>query len=344
MDTATRKLQYIPLNRIRHNPVALRSVDKESIEYKGLVDSIKRVGVLNAINVREIPNSDPNDTEPLYGLIDGLHRFTGSQDAGRDSIPCQIMTMNDAEILEAQIIANAHKVETKPVEYAKQLQRMIAGNMTLTGIEVATRLGMSLSWLNDRLGLPRLLPEIQKIVDEGQITLTNAFALSKLDQSIQANFVERAMTQSPSEFVPTAQKAKKEFDTAKRQGRDPNADTFQHIPKLQKMPILKEEIDRPTIGPALIAKSGVSSPIEVWKLAMQWVLNSDPDSVAIQRAKHEQRLAEAKRKKDEAKQERDRLSQEKAMQTQATISLAPGVTLSVPTPNGTVHSDAPVPV
>ena len=326
--SAQRELKFVPIARIRHNPVALRTVEKETVEYRGLVDSIIQKGVLSPISVREITNPDPNDTEPLYGLIDGLHRFTASQDAGKDKIPCQIVTMDDAEVLEAQIVANAHVVTTKPVAYAKQLQRMIAANPALIASEVAGRLGMSTTWLSDRLGLPKLIQQCQELVDSGEITLTNAFALSKLPAELQPNFVERAMTQSPSEFVPAAQKAKKEYDNAKRQGRDPNQDAFQPIEKLQKLAIIKDELTHGKLGPALIAKHNIHSPAQAFAFAIKWVLNADPDSIEAQKLKHEARVADNKKKKDEAKAERERLAAEKASKKQAEIQLAPGVTMT----------------
>src|SRR3954469_21290947 len=106
MANAPANLANIPLSRIRENPVALRPVDKTSEEYKGLVDSVRRNGILNPISVREVPNPDPNDKEPLYSVVDGLHRFTAAGDAGLESIPAQIVTKTDADVLEAQIVAN----------------------------------------------------------------------------------------------------------------------------------------------------------------------------------------------------------------------------------------------
>lgn len=322
------KLIHIPLNRIRHNPVALRIVDKESIEYIGLVDSIGKKGVLNAINVREIPNPDPSDTEPLYGLVDGLHRFTASQDAGMDTIPAQVIAGDDADVLEAQIIANFHVIKTAPVAFARQLQRIIAGNPALVMAEIASRLGVSPSWVSERLNLPKLIVEIGKLVDDGKIILTNAFALAKLDASLQPGFVERAMTQPPGEFVPAAQAAKKEWDTAKRQGRNPNVDTFVPVVKLQKMAVLAQEINDGKIGAAIIAKHGLHSPSAVWKAALEWTLNKDADSVAAQRVKHESRIADNAKRKADAKAERERLAQERAANKQVEIELAPGVSLT----------------
>jgi ParB family transcriptional regulator, chromosome partitioning protein len=100
------KLAHIPISKIRENPVALRSVNRTTEEYTGLVDSIRRSGVLNPVLVREV--QDPDTKDIVYGLIDGLHRFTASQDAGQDTIPAQITSMEDAAVLEAQILANVH--------------------------------------------------------------------------------------------------------------------------------------------------------------------------------------------------------------------------------------------
>ncbi len=318
-----REVKFLPLSRIRTNPVALRNVELDSEKFLSMIETVKRVGILNAVNVREISNPDPLDPEPLYGLIDGLHRFTCAQQCGLQSIPAQIVTMSDADVLEAQIIANIAVVETKPVQYAQQLLRMIASNPALVAAEVAARLGQSTTWLNNRLGLDHLTEEIQKIVDNGDIVVSNAFALSKLPQEIQCDYVERAMTQPSGEFVAVAQKAKKDYDAAKRAGLDPNRDTFSHLPKLQKLATLKDEISRPTVGPALVAKLGIESPAAAFDLAVKWVMSSDQDSIAAQRAAHEQRLKLAKDKRDAAKAERDRIAQERAMNVQ--VEIAPGI-------------------
>ena len=95
----------IPLAKIRENPVALRNVDRQNEAYIGLVDSVKKVGILNAIVVREIKNpADPK--EELYGLVDGLQRFSAAKDAGLELVPATIQPLEEGQILEAQLIAN----------------------------------------------------------------------------------------------------------------------------------------------------------------------------------------------------------------------------------------------
>lgn len=101
-------LKSIPLSLIRENPVALRNVNRKGEGYLGLVDSVRKDGVLNAIVVREI--KDPTNGNVVYGLVDGLHRFSAASDAGLTEIPAQVKDMDDAAVLEAQLIANVHKI------------------------------------------------------------------------------------------------------------------------------------------------------------------------------------------------------------------------------------------
>jgi ParB/RepB/Spo0J family partition protein len=317
-------LMHIPLSKIRHNPVALRAVDKESERYREIVDSVKTHGVLNAINVRTLENPE-NPAEPNYGLMDGLHRFTAAQDAGLESIPAQVFSATDAEVMEAQIIANYMRVETKPVDYTKQLIRMVACNPALTKIELAARLGNSVQWLDDRLSLDKLVESIKKVVDEGEIKLSNAIALSKLDPSIQPDYVDRAMIEPAGVFVPLAQKARKEYEDAKRKGQAPKSNEFIAVEKLQKLSAFKDELNNPTVGPALIAKYNLASPADAFAFAVKWALNADPDSVEAQKKKFDERLKLKEEQKAKSKAEREA----KAAETAAAIELAPGIPLAV---------------
>jgi ParB/RepB/Spo0J family partition protein len=315
------KLLFIPLKDIRENPVALRTVNRSSEEYVGLVDSIRTNGVLNPILVREC--IDPDSKETFYGLIDGLHRYSASQDAGRETIPAQVTSMEDAKILEAQILANVHKVETKPIEYSKQLVRILAQNPLMPLSQLAGKLSKSAAWLNERLGLVKLDPKIASLVDEGTIQLSNAYALAKLPIEDQANFVDRAMTMSPQEFVPTATARMKEVRDAKRQGRAAaGAQEFTPVPHLRKISELRDEMTKKEIAKVLVTEYKVEDPAEAFALGIQWALHMDPASVEAARqkdaARKQQQKEEAeKRKKDrEAKKEKEATAHTVSLQEQ----------------------------
>ena len=292
----------IPLAQIRENPSALRTVNRQSEEYAGLVDSIRQKGLSNAVSVRE--QRDNNTGETYYGLIDGLHRFTAAGDAGLKSIPATILTMNDAETLEAQIMANIHKVETRPIEYTRQLMRILAGNPTMTVTELAGKLAKSGSWLSERMGLVKLEPSIAKLVDEGQINLTNAYALSKLPAEEQAGYVERAISMTPTEFIPSVNARVKVIKDAKRQGRDPNKPSFIPVFHLRRIAEIKNEVDNPQVGPVIVAQVKPQTLEEAFRLGCLWVGHMDPISIEHDRVKDEERRAKETAEREKRKAEK----------------------------------------
>lgn len=319
------KLKNIKLEDITENPVALRAVDRQNEAFQGLVDSIREKGVLNPILVREMKNEETGET--YYGLIDGLQRFSASRDAGRDTIPAKITSMDDAEVLEAQIITNIHRIETKPIQYTTQLIRILAGNPTMSVADLAKKLAKSSTWLNERLGLVKLVPNVAKLVDDGKINLSNAYALAKLPEDEQASFVDRAITMPPQEFLPQANNRVRELKDAKRQGRDPNAAVFTPMPHLQKLVDIKSELDNPVIIGALISSHGITTPLEAAKMAVAWVLHMDPASQQAAHADHEARVAQQKAEKDKRRADAQAKRAEAAAAAQVD---AEGVPLSAP--------------
>ena len=77
------------------------------------------------------------------------------------------------------------KIPTKPIDYAKQLAKILKINPHVDVTELARRIEKSEDWVMDRLSLLRLIPELQKKVDNLEIDLQSAFALAKLAEAEQ---------------------------------------------------------------------------------------------------------------------------------------------------------------
>jgi ParB/RepB/Spo0J family partition protein len=289
-------LRNVQISEIRENPVALRGVDRESAEFAQLRDSIGKFGILNPITVRE--KKDETDGSVYYEICDGLHRYSGAKDAGVTDIPVKVVSFDEAQTLEAQIVANLAKVDTKPVEYTKALQRMFTLNPLLTLTDMADKLSVSPAWITQRLGLLKLHDEVQKLVDEGRISLPNAYNLSKLPKEEQLNFIDGAMTQTAAEFAPTVTARVKALREAARQGKEATEPTFEPSAFGRKLSELKAENEKPSIGPALVAQTGITTAAQGFALGVQWALSIDPNSVEAQRAKWQAR--EDKKKADAA--------------------------------------------
>jgi ParB/RepB/Spo0J family partition protein len=312
-------LQEVPLASIRENPVALRQVNRNTEQYMELVDSIRTEGLLNPIVVR--PMKDPETDEEFYGLIDGLHRFTAAQDAGLKTIPAHVKSMEDAQVLVAQIIGNIHRIETRPVEYSKQLQKILAQDPLLTASQLAKQLGKSTTWVSERLGLLKIDDNISKLVDEGKINLSNAFVLAKLPKEEQVAFVDRAMTMTPQEFSATVLERKKALDKARREGRQVASGEFVAPIHMRKLKEVRAEFEKPEVGPALIRAGKVKDVAEAFALGIQWVLHQDPTSVEVAKQKDEDRKREQQEKRDLAKNAKAKKKAEEAAVKAARLAL-----------------------
>ncbi len=297
----------VPISKIRENPVALRTVDKTSEKFLGLVASIRKIGFVSSITVRELLDSATG--EMYYELVDGLHRFTAAKEAGLEMLPVIVQNNDKSGVLSAQLMLNFHRVETKPCEYSRQLRRLFAEDPLLTVGSLAGSLGVTPQWISDRLSLQAITdPKIQKLIDEGKIVLANAYALAKLPPEEQAQQVDAAMTQPAVQFGPTIQKRIKEIKEANRKGGDAPAAVFAPVAYMQKPQDVKDEMASLSIGRALIAATQTSTPEEAWKLALQWMLHLDQESVSAQKAEYDARQAkkaEELKKRQEAKAARE---------------------------------------
>lgn len=307
-------IEAVSIDKIRENPVALRAVNKQSEEYMGLVDSIRKKGFLGSITGRK--KKDEAGVEYVE-IADGLHRYSAARDAGVKSLPVDILSMDDAATLEAQIMLNVHKIETKPVQYSQQLRRILSMNPLMTEAELAGKLGKSSAWIKERLGLVKLPEKIGNLVDEGKINLSNAYAIAKLPVEEMADWVDRAMTQQPQEFIPAINGRIKEVKDAKRKGLDAAEAEFIPVAHMQKLSDLKQELEKPAVGPVLIKKNKVTDPAAAFALGVKWALHMDPDSIEAARAKHDEQL----RAREEAKAVR-RAEREKGKAAEAAKAAA----------------------
>ena len=312
---------HVRMSDIVESQVAIRGVDEASEEFLELVQSVKARGVLNSILVREIKT----DQGIKYGLIDGLQRFTASKHLGKDFIPANIQPIEEADVLEAQIIGNVHRIATKPAEYSQALLRIVAANPMLTIRELAKKLAKSIQWIEQRLSLTKLDENIQKLVDQDKIPLQNAYALAKLPVEEQAGFVDRAMTDKPKEFVPAAIGRAKELAAAKRQGKDAKPAGFAPVATFRPRSELQTALEDRKLATAVCEREDAKTAIDGFITAMKWAFNIDKEGVAAQKAKHDEREAKKAADKEKRKKERDAKKAEEAAEKSGDLAELLGV-------------------
>lgn len=305
------QLREVPTNSVRPNgKAALRSVDKSEAKWLEFVDSIKSKGILQSLLVRKA--KDPETGSDYYSLIDGLHRWTAANDIGLETVPVKIITATDAEALESQMVTNLHQIATKAAKYADGLSRLLALNETLTIPELAEKLGKSLTWLTQMLKLTKLPESIKVLVDEGKINVTNAQELAQLPEAEINDFVDRAMTMSPQQFLPLVKQRRKLLKDAQSQGKEAPPKEFTPAPHLRGIADINKELESLSAGKSLINQFGGETPLDGWKLALDWVRHMDPASQEQQRAEDQARKDEKEKRRLELKAEKDRKKREEA--------------------------------
>lgn len=289
----------VSIDLIQPNPVALRSVNRSNEQFLNLVKDVKRRGVVKPLVVREKHEEATN--ESYFELCDGLQRFSAAQDAGLTVVPVVVRDLTDDQVEEEQIALNLVKVDTRPIEYANQLRRMLQRNPTMTEAELAEKISQSPSFVRNRLSLHNLTPGNQKLVEEGSIGLANAYALAKLPAEKQGQFADAAMTKPPGEFVEEVNKYAKELRDAAREGRAPADRSFQPKAKARKVAEIESEISSGAALSAVFAAAGVTTVEEAGRVALQWAIRLDRISVDTQKAEYE--ADEAARKAEKAKKD-----------------------------------------
>jgi len=281
------EFRLIPLDRIDEPWAVLRVVNRESIEYLELRDSLATVGPLNSICVR------PSTRRPgHYEVVDGLYRYTAAVELRLPALPCIVKhNLTDEDVLAIQIQANALRPETTTLEYARQIRRIMDALTARQGADatladVSNLIHKAAAWIADQLRLLGLRPDIQKAVERGEIPLKSAYALAKLPRIHQAQLAELAKTASAREFVPVAARMVKQVQEAARQGKLHDlCKDFEPVPHLRPLKDVLAEYREHQLGGLALTKANCKTPVDGWYLALEWALNLDEESVRRQQEK-----------------------------------------------------------
>jgi len=159
--------------------------------FQELVASVKEKGVLVPILVREI-NLDKGGLR-TYEVIAGNRRFKAAQQAELEEIPANVVVMDDTEAREAQIIENLQRADVHPMDEADAF-KFLADESGQTVQDIARKIGKSERYVRDRLGLTNLVPEARKGFKAGELSLTSAILISKVeDLKVQKEVTKEAI-------------------------------------------------------------------------------------------------------------------------------------------------------
>ena len=157
----------LPIDEIHPNKGQPRKRFKED-ELEELADSIRQNGVLQPLLVRKVGSS--------YEIVAGERRYQAALRAGLKELPVIIREISDDEVFKLALIENLQRSDLSPLEEANGYRQLIK-EKGLTQEELAKILSKSRSTITNTLRLLDLPEEVQRLVEEGELTAGHARAI-----------------------------------------------------------------------------------------------------------------------------------------------------------------------
>ncbi len=163
--------QEIDISHIVPNPYQPREhFDEEALV--SLAASIAEVGVVQPVIVRKALEG--------YEIVAGERRWRAAQRAGLRNVPALVRNADDRDALEAAVVENVHRQDLNALEEAAAY-RQLMDDFGLTQEDVAARVGRSRSAVANTVRLLHLVPPVQRLVVEGQLSAGHGRALLSLE-------------------------------------------------------------------------------------------------------------------------------------------------------------------
>src|SRR5690606_3615984 len=183
----------IKISEIHESPYTIKFVDKSSLYYRRLKDSIRKIGLIDPITVRSVNTY-------YYEIVHGTFRFNACRDLNFETIEVNVVSLTDEQVLEAILASQYHRLEPNRKDIARQLRRIIAKDPERTVNYYAGSLKVQPELLKDQLGIHRIIAEGRTLIDRGDINIGNAYLLARIPRPFQEELLLPAQKLLYSEF------------------------------------------------------------------------------------------------------------------------------------------------
>ena len=175
-----------------------KTFDEEKLEE--LAQNIEEQGLLQPITVRKISDEETHideetgevvSVEPRYEIVCGERRFRAWNMLAKKSdkyneIPCIVREMTDEQAFDAMITENLQRQDVDPVEESIAFSLLLENGNAVE--DIAVRFGKSIRFIQDRVKLKGLIPELIDMLRQELIPISGAMLLAKLDIDAQKEF------------------------------------------------------------------------------------------------------------------------------------------------------------
>lgn len=146
--------------------------------------SIRAEGVLEPIMLRPHPTKLER-----YQVVAGERRFRAAKAVGLGTMPAIVRELSDERLIELALTENIQRRSMHPLDEANGfIKRLEMGKSSPE--QLAATLGLSTRYVTDRIRLKKLSPKAAKMLEAGDMTVSHAIALAKLDPKVQDEAIE----------------------------------------------------------------------------------------------------------------------------------------------------------
>lgn len=190
----------------KNNPRGL--VNTQDQNFLDLVESIKEIGILEPLII--VRNGK------RFRNVIGHRRHKAAISAGLETVPCIIREFEADEEEDVMLIENIQRQNLTLMQQARAFsKRYIKLGKNINA--VARNLGLTQSYIAQRLRLLKSIPEVQQLIDERKLGLTHGILLSGFDEEKQKKLLPRA-TQVKIEQFKLICEAEKQPSQKKKRG------------------------------------------------------------------------------------------------------------------------------
>lgn len=148
-----------------------------------LAESIRQQGVLQPIGVRPI-------ADDRLEIVFGERRYRASLMAGLEEIPAIVMEISDETAEEMAVTENLQRKDVTPIEEANAYQKLIeSGRHDVQSL--AVQFGKNESYIRTRLKFVSLIPEIARLLEQDEITISVASEICRYGEDIQREVYDK---------------------------------------------------------------------------------------------------------------------------------------------------------
>ena len=165
------KVEAIEITSILPSPMNTRR-SGVAAELEELAASIKAQGVLQPVTARYTDEKAPE-------LIFGHRRLEAAKLAGLTVLPVIFCEMDDAQVIQAQLIENVQRADIHPMDEAEAYEALLKKH-DMSAEDIAAKAGKSRTFIYGRMKLLALVPEARKAFLAGELSPSVALLLARI--------------------------------------------------------------------------------------------------------------------------------------------------------------------